>query len=62
MSARYLSFNRKLHRALRQAAPDGYEVSTVKREGTLQTVVWCDEPDYFGPWYGLQEIMEQFGY
>ena len=61
MKARYYSFNRKLHRALQQAAPDGHAVSLVKRAGTLFTVIWCDDPGYFGPW-NPQDVFERFGY
>ena len=57
-----LSFNRKLHRALKQAAPDGYEVFVTRRNGTLFTVIYCDDPDYFAPWAGLQSIMESYTY
>lgn len=57
-----LSYNRKLHKELKRQAPDGYDVSVLKREGTLLTVIHCDEPDYFAPWTGLQSIMEKHGY
>ena len=57
-----LRFNNKLHRALREAAPDGYAVSVVKRERALFTVIVCDDPDYFASWSGLRGILEKHGY
>ena len=57
-----LSFNRRLHHALKRLAPDGYQVHVERREGTLFTVIYCDDLSYFAPWAGLQSVLEDFGY
>ena len=57
-----ISFNHKLHRELNRLAPEGYDVFVTRREGTLFTLISCQDPDYFAPWTGFQSIMERFGY
>ena len=57
-----LAFNHRLHNALKRQAPDGYDVFAVKRQGTLLTVISCQDSDYFAPWTDLRSILESFGY
>ena len=57
-----LTFNRKLHRELKHQAPEGYEEFVTRREGSLFTLIYCEDQNYFAPWAGLQSILESFGY
>ena len=56
-----LAYEKRLHKALKNACPEGYWVS-VSREGRkLFIILGCEDHDYFAPWY-ISEILQDFGY
>lgn len=56
------NWNPKLYRALKANVPEGHAVFTVRRGRKIQIKIRHDEPDYFAPWYGLGELLSEFGF
>jgi len=66
LKIRYKKTLRNMYDKLRAACPEGWSVGITNdwesRSNPLTIFIDCQEIGYFGPWYGLTELLSEFGY